>query len=67
MATNLNNLGKAWNALGESQKAIGFYEQALVIFTEVLGPVIPAPKPSLTIYSKPRKRLENDGMRDYVL
>ena len=37
MATMLNNLGLAWNDLGETKKAIEYYEQALSIHKEVYG------------------------------
>jgi tetratricopeptide (TPR) repeat protein len=37
MATRLNNIGSAWNALGEPKKALEYYEQALSIDKEVYG------------------------------
>ena len=42
MATDLNNLGGAWDALGDSKKAIDYYEQALSIDKEVYGERHPA-------------------------
>ena len=35
-ANDYNNLGEAWNSLGDYQKAIGYYEKALAIFRGVL-------------------------------
>ncbi len=37
VAIRLSNIGGAWNALGDSKKAITFYEQALSIDKEVYG------------------------------
>ena len=37
MATDLNNIGSAWNALGEAQKALTYYEQALAIDIKTYG------------------------------
>ncbi|RIK77659.1 hypothetical protein DCC62_09135 [candidate division KSB1 bacterium] len=37
VARKLNNLGRAWKALGERQKAVGYYEQALAIDRAVYG------------------------------
>ncbi len=36
-AIDYDNLGGAWNKLGQYQKAIGYYEKALAIDREVLG------------------------------
>ena len=35
-ANDYNNLGEAWNSLGDHQKAIGYYEKSLAIFRGVL-------------------------------
>jgi len=37
VATTLSNIGSAWDALGDSKKAIDYYEQAYDIFRELLG------------------------------
>ncbi len=37
MAIRRNNLGLAWYSLGEYEKAIGYFEQALDIFKARLG------------------------------
>ncbi|MBA7686091.1 hypothetical protein ES703_94530 [subsurface metagenome] len=37
MATALNDLGLAWKTLGDSKKAIEYYEQALSIDKEIYG------------------------------
>ena len=37
VAVYRNNLGSAWDALGEYDKAIEYYELALVTFEKVLG------------------------------
>ena len=39
-----NNLGMAWDALGEYQKAIEFYNKALAIFMDFFGPDHPSTK-----------------------
>ena len=38
VAINLNNLGTAWNHLGEHEKAQQYMEDAYDIFLEYLGP-----------------------------
>ena len=38
VAIRRNNLGKAWNSLGQHQKAIGYYELALPTLIDKLGP-----------------------------
>jgi tetratricopeptide (TPR) repeat protein len=37
VARDLNNLGLAWYSLGDSKKAVDYYEQALDIDREVYG------------------------------
>jgi tetratricopeptide (TPR) repeat protein len=42
VATFLNNIGQAWDALGEAQKAITYFEQALAIDIKTYGDQHPA-------------------------
>jgi tetratricopeptide (TPR) repeat protein len=44
VAASLNNLGGAWRALGEYDKAIKYYEEAYLIFNEFFGPEHPHTK-----------------------
>ena len=37
VATYLNNIGGAWDALGDAKKAIEYYEQAYDIFRDTVG------------------------------
>jgi tetratricopeptide (TPR) repeat protein len=37
VASRLNNIGVAWDALGESQKAITYYEKAMAINIKTYG------------------------------
>jgi tetratricopeptide (TPR) repeat protein len=37
MANRLNNIGAAWDSLGDSKKAIEYYEQGLAIDKELYG------------------------------
>ena len=44
VATYRNNLGKTWHALGQHEKAIGYYELALPVLEKKLGVDHPSTK-----------------------
>lgn len=64
MATGRNNLGGAWDALGEYHKSIGYYEQALAIFEARLGGEHPNTRTVRENLEVLKAQLAADGDRD---